>query len=161
MSEVRFAEPGARWRVLLWAPGFAAVGLLSDALMGSGMRWFVWVIAALILSAIGAWMVHAARQHTSVSLTADLLTQGQDELPTHDIVKVFPAAPTGCGRDDPPENWESARALGEISRVPRGRRGVGIQLRRGNLAQAWAKNDDALRDALTQILDERRREART
>lgn len=160
MSEVRYSEPGARWRVLLLAPGFAAVGLISDAFMGSGMRWFVWVIAALILGTIGAWMVHAARQHTSVSLTAEVLTQGQDELPTGDIVRVFPAAPRDRTRDDPPEHWETARALGEISRIPRGRRGVGIQLRRGNLAQAWAKNDDALRAALQQILDERRREAK-
>lgn len=159
MSEVLYTEPGARWRVLLLAPGLAAVGLLSDALTGGGMRWFVWVLAALILGAIGAWMVHAARQHTSVRLTTDVLAQGQDELPTRDIVRVFPAAPRKRASDDPPEHWETARALGEISRVPRGRRGVGVQLRRGNLVQAWAKDDDALRAALSAILAERRRAA--
>ncbi|WP_024794290.1 hypothetical protein [Tomitella biformata] len=160
MSEVLYTEPGARWRVLLLAPIFAVVGLVSDALLGSGMRWFVWVLAALILGAIGSWMVHAARQHTSVSLTREVLVQGQDELPTSDIVKVFPAAPRNRTRDDPAEHWESARALGEISRIPRGRRGVGIQLRRGNLTQAWAKDDDALRTALQAILDARRKGSR-
>ena len=157
MSGALYSEPGANWRVLLLAPAFAAVGLLSDMLTGGGMRWFVWVLAAMILGAIGSWMVHAARQHTCVSLTDDVLTQGQDELPTRDIVKVFPPAPRGRTRDDPPEHWETARALGEISRVPRGRRAVGIQLRRGNLAQAWAKDDDALRAALQAIVEQRRR----
>lgn len=157
MSELLYAEPGARWRVLLLAPALAVVGLLSDALTGNGMRWFVWVLAAAILGAIGSWMVYAARQHTSVFLTKDLLMQGQDELPTRDIVRVFPAVPRKRPSDEPPEHWESARALGEISRVPRGRRGVGVQLRRGNLAQAWAKDDAALRVALSEILDERRK----
>ncbi len=157
MSEVLFSEPGANLRILLLAPGFAAVGLVSDALNGGGMRWYVWVLAAIIIGLIGAWMVHAARQHTSVSLTREVLTQGQDELPTSEIVRVFPAAPRGRTRDDPPEHWEAARALGEISRVPRGRRAVGIQLRRGSLAQAWAKDDDALRATLQAIVDDRRR----
>ena len=159
MSEVLYSEPGANWRVLVLAPALAVVGLISDAFTGGGMRWFVWVIAAVILGLIGSWMVHAARQHTSVTLTKNLLMQGQDELPTREIVKVFPPAPRDRARDDPAEHWESARALGEISRVPRGRRGVGLQLRRGNLAQAWAKDDDALRASLRLVLDERRRAA--
>ena len=159
MSELLHAERGASWHTLWLAPALAAVGLASDALMGDGMRWYVWVLAAVVLGAIGAWMIHAAREHTSVYLTRELLTQGQDELPTSEIVKVFPAAPRKRAGDDPPEHWETARALGEISRVPRGRRGVGVQLRRGSLAQAWAKDDDGLRAALAQILEDRRRAA--
>jgi len=154
-APVLFAEPGGRWATLLGIPVFVVVGLAYDAWWGSGLRWFVWVLAGLVLAVIGAWIVHAAREHTSVELTGDQLRQGTESVPVAEIVKVFGPAPKAKRADDL-ERWQRGRALGEISRVPRGRRPVGLQLRRGSVVQAWARDDAALRAALTDLVEKRR-----
>jgi hypothetical protein len=51
--------------------------------------------------------------------------------------------------------WQSARALGELTGVPRGRTGIGVKLKVGGTAQAWARRDADLRAALTALLAER------
>jgi hypothetical protein len=53
------------------------------------------------------------------------------------------------------EKWQSSRALGELTGVPRGRTGIGIRLTGGRTAQAWARNHRALRAALTPLVEER------
>lgn len=158
-APVVFAEPGARWVTLLGVPVFIAIGLAYDAWWGSGLRWFVWVLAGLVLAVIGSWIVHAAREHTSVELTAEELRQGTESLPVDEIVTVFGPAPKAKRADDL-ERWQRGRALGEISRVPRGRRPVGLQLRRGSVVQAWARDDVALRAALTDLVEARREQRR-
>ena len=53
------------------------------------------------------------------------------------------------------EKWQSARALGELTGVPRGRTGIGLKLKGGRTVQAWARRHDALRTALTELVDAR------
>lgn len=51
------------------------------------------------------------------------------------------------------EKWQSARALGELTGVPRGRTGIGIKLTGGRTVQAWARRHQDLRTALTELLE--------
>jgi hypothetical protein len=53
------------------------------------------------------------------------------------------------------EKWQSARALGELSGVPRGRTGIGLELTGGRTAQAWARRHAELRTALTELVEQR------
>lgn len=52
--------------------------------------------------------------------------------------------------------WQSSRALGELVGVPRGRTGVGLKLTGGRTAQAWARRHQDLREALTELVEQRR-----
>ena len=54
------------------------------------------------------------------------------------------------------EKWQSSRALGELSGVPRGRTGIGLKLTGDRTAQAWARHHRELRAALTPLVEERR-----
>ncbi len=155
MSATLFSEPGSRWWPILLAPGFAAAGIISDAVMGDGMPVLVWLAAGVVLAAVGSLIIHAARTHTAVELTEDTLHLGTDEVALAEIVHVFPPAPPGRARNDPREPWESARSLGGLSVVPRGRRGIGVQMRSGALRQAWARDDAGLRAQLEPLVARR------
>ncbi|WP_328514746.1 DUF3093 domain-containing protein [Mycolicibacterium palauense] len=64
-----------------------------------------------------------------------------------------PAAPADVPTDTGgAPKWQSARALGELTGVPRGRTGIGLRLSGGRTAQAWARRDRALREALTPLV---------
>ena len=65
-------------------------------------------------------------------------------------MRIYPEA---SGPDAP--EWQSARALGELTGVPRGRTGIGVKLTNDRTAQAWARKHQQLRAALTQLVDER------
>lgn len=155
MSPTLFSEPGSRWWPILLAPGFVLAGIISDAVMGDGMPVLVWLAAGAVLAAVGALIIHAARTHTAVDLTEEVLRLGTDEVALSEIVHVFPPAPSGRARDDPREPWESARSLGGLSVVPRGRRGIGVQMRSGALRQAWARDDAGLRAQLEPLIARR------
>jgi len=53
------------------------------------------------------------------------------------------------------ERWQSARALGELVGVPKGRTGIGVRLTGGRTAQAWARRHRHLRNLLTPLVEER------
>ena len=53
------------------------------------------------------------------------------------------------------ERWQSARALGELVGVPKGRTGIGLRLTGGRTAQAWARRHRHLRNLLTPLVEER------
>jgi hypothetical protein len=57
------------------------------------------------------------------------------------------------------EKWQSSRALGELTGVPRGRTGIGLKLTGGRTAQAWARRHPELRAALTELVERRREHA--
>lgn len=153
---VLYAEPGARWWPLLLAPALAIIGIGFDAYMGAGLPVLMWLGSAAVVAAVGALIIHSARTHTCVELTASTLRLGTDEVAVSEIVRVFPPAPSGRAKDDPREPWESARSLGGLSVVPRGRRGIGVQMRSGMLRQAWARRDAALREELEPLVAARR-----
>jgi hypothetical protein len=146
---VLFQEPGASW----W---WLSLGVIAGGSMafiqnttGNGLDVTVPLIFFTLVSAFVAVQVKAARIHTSVELTAKYLRQGAETILISEIVKIFPPAE---GAELP--KWQSARALGELTGVPRGRTGIGVKLTAGRTAQAWARKHRQLRATLTALLDE-------
>jgi hypothetical protein len=145
-SRVLFEEIGARWRTVAYGPVLCIGVFLWEWLTASQVHWFALLFFALILAGIIALQVMAARRHVSVVLTAVTLRQGAEELPLGSIAEVLAEADPYAEESQP---WESARSLGELSAVPRRRRGIGLRLTDGSLVQAWARDDDGLRERLS------------
>jgi hypothetical protein len=148
--EALFYEQGSSWYWLLAGPGAAVAMALIQMSAGYGIQLLVPVIFFVLVTGFLAIQVKAARIHTSVELTPDHLRQGTELLSIDDIVRVYPE-PTGP--EEP--KWQSARALGELTGVPRGRTGIGLKLTNDRAAQAWARKHKALRAALTHLVEER------
>ena len=88
-------------------------------------------------------------------LTAESLQQGTEVIPVRTIVTVYPEAERTVKSGELLEKWQTSRALGELSGIPRGRKGVGIKLTGDRTAQAWARKHRQLREALTLLVEER------
>jgi hypothetical protein len=148
--EVLFYEQGASWMWLLAGPA-AGIAMASIQLSaGYGIQLSVPVIFLVLVTGFLWVQVKAARIHTSVELTPDHLRQGTERIRTDDIVRIYPEPK---GPDVP--TWQSARALGELTGVPRGRTGIGLKLTNDRAAQAWARKHHQLRAALTNLMEER------
>jgi hypothetical protein len=156
VPQPRFYEAGASWYWLLGGPVSAAVMLYIELNAGIGARLIPPAFFLILVSGFLAVQVKAARIHTSVELTHDKLRQGAETIDVSSIVRIFPEPEPG---DDPPK-WRSARALGELAGVPRGRTGIGLKLTEGHTVQAWARKEEKLRVALTNLLEERSAENR-
>jgi hypothetical protein len=148
--EVLFHEPGASWLWLAAGPVSAIAMALIQASAGLGVQWAVPVAFLVLVTLFLGVQVKAARIHTSVELTATHLRQGAETVLTREILRIYPE-PEGS---EPPK-WQSARALGELTGVPRGRTGIGLKLSNDRTAQAWARKHEQLRAALTKVLEER------
>ena len=148
--EVLFYEQGASWLWVLAGPlaGFARAMIQLSA--GYGIQWVVPGIFFVLVTLFLSIQVKAARIHTSVELTVDHLRQGTEITRTDEIVRIYPEA---SGAETP--KWQYARALGELTGVPRGRTGIGLRLTNDRTAQAWARKHHQLRAALTNLLEER------
>ncbi|MEU8896645.1 hypothetical protein [Nocardia sp. NPDC048505] len=144
-ERVLFAEPGARWRTVAYGPALCVVILLLELVTGSPVHWFALLFCAGLIALFVALQVVAGRRHVSVELTGATLRSGAETLARADIAEVLP--PRADARIE--EDWESARALGELSGVPRRRTGIGLRLRDGSVVQAWARDHRGLRAALT------------
>jgi hypothetical protein len=151
-----YHEVGATWYWVLAGPIAAAAMLYIEVNAGIGARLLPPAFFLVLVSGFLAIQVKAARTHTSVELTHDKLRQGAETIEVGNIVRIFPEPEPG---DDPP-SWRSARALGELAGVPRGRTGVGLKLAEGRTVQAWARKDEKLRVALTNLLEQRSAENR-
>lgn len=116
---------------------------------GSGLDLTVPLLFFALVTGFVAIQVKAARIHTSVELTPQYLRQGAETILITEIVKIYPPAE---GSDVP--KWQSARALGELTGVPRGRTGIGVKMTEGRTAQAWARKHRQLRTTLTGLVDE-------
>jgi hypothetical protein len=136
---VRYAEPGSSFWPVLWAPGFALLGLGVEALSGS-VHVLGWLLAAVVLAGVWALWVVARRRLRSVCLTDDTLRLGEEELPVADIAAV---------EDEEPD---AARVLGGGWGTPKGTGAVPLRLHDGNLVLAWARRPDDLRAALLGLL---------
>ncbi|HLS76539.1 MAG TPA: hypothetical protein VK083_07105 [Nocardia sp.] len=167
-ERVLFHEPGARWRAVSYGPLACALILAVEVATGATPHWFALLFCGALIAAFSAVQVLAARTHVSVRLTGAALRQGTETVLLAEIADVLDeqgagpldeAALAGVDWDDAGswsgEEWKSARALGELSGVPRRRTGIGLRLRAGGLVQAWAKDHRGLRDALTRALAER------
>jgi hypothetical protein len=149
-AEVLFYEQGASWYWLLAGPLSAVAMALIQMSSGYGIQLLVPGIFFVLVTGFLAIQVKAARIHTSVELTPEYLRQGTERLGVGDIVRVYPEPK---GPDEP--KWQSARALGELTGVPRRRTGIGLKLTNDRAVQAWARKHEALRAALTHLLEER------
>jgi hypothetical protein len=150
LPEVLFYEQGASWMWVLAGPASAIAMALIQMSAGYGIQWLVPGIFLVLVTGFLAIQVKAARIHTSVELTPEHLRQGTERIRTDDIVRVYPEPK---GPEEP--KWQSARALGELTGVPRGRTGIGLKLTNDRTAQAWARRHQQLRIVLTQLVEER------
>lgn len=140
---ISFSEPGARWRAVTYGPALCAALLLAEWLTGATLHGFALGFCALALGGFTALQVVAGRTHARVELTADTLRQGTESLPLAEIAAILPADDAEAG---------DGRALGELSGVPRRRRGIALRLRDGRIVRAWAIDHVGLRAALTAAL---------
>ncbi|OSC42753.1 DUF3093 domain-containing protein [Mycobacterium decipiens] len=150
--EPLFYEPGASWYWVLTGPLAAVSMILIEISSGAGVGLITPAIFLVMVSAFVALQVKAGRIHTSVELTNDALRQGTETILVAEIVRIYPEADK---RAEVPEKWQSARTLGELVGVPRGRVGIGLKLTGGRTAQAWARRHRQLRAALTPLVQER------
>lgn len=150
--EVLFFESGATWYWLLAGPLSATAMLVIQLKGGMGFQWFVPMVFFVLVTGFLALQVKAARIHTSVELTREFLREGTETIKVSSIVRVLPESQYKASARDA-EKWQSARALGELTGVPRGRTGIGLELSHQRTAQAWARKHDKLRAALTRLVD--------
>ena len=147
--KILFREPGATWWWAAAGPGSGVAMLLIQIWTGYGIDFLVPIVFTLLVTGFLSVQVKAARIHTSVELTPEYLRQGAETIRVTEIVRVFPEA---SGSESP--KWQSARALGELVGVPRGRTGIGLKLTSDRTAQAWARKHRTLRTALTALVVE-------
>lgn len=148
--QVLFYENGASWWWLAAGPASAIAMGLIQASAGYGFQWMVPGIFLVLVTGFLGIQVKAARIHTSVELTPETLRQGTERIRTDEIVRIYPEA----SGSEPPK-WQLARALGELTGVPRGRTGIGVKMTNDRTAQAWARKHQKLRETLTQLIEER------
>ena len=148
--QVLFYEPGATWWWILAGPAAGIAMALIQLSAGYGIQWMVPGIFFVLVTGFLWIQIKAARIHTSVELTPDHLRQGEERISIDDIVRIYPEA-TGAET----QKWQSSRALGELTGVPRGRKGIGLKLTNDRAAQAWARKHHRLRTELTRVVEER------
>lgn len=152
-DSVLFTEPGARWRSVVYGPVLCLIVLILEVILGRGpVHWFGLVFCAALLAGFVSLQVVAGKRHVSVELTEGALREGTETLPLESIARILPEHDEESWDDDP---WQSARALGELTGVPRRRTGIGLKLRDGAMVQAWAKNHRELRAQLSAALEDR------
>ncbi|WP_330233223.1 hypothetical protein OHA40_12575 [Nocardia sp. NBC_00508] len=145
-TTILFTEPGARWRAVAYGPILCLAILVLELVTGGSVHWFALLFCAALIAGFVALQVLAGKRHASVELTSATLRSGTESLPLSSVAEVFPERDEESWDDEP---WESARALGELTGVPRRRTGIGLRLADDTLVQAWAKDHKALRAALT------------
>lgn len=147
---VLFRELGGSWWWLLAGPVAGGAMMFIQLSAGAGVQYGVPVAFMILVSGFLAIQIKAARIHTSVELRPTTLRQGTEFVTIADIVKIYPE-PVRHER----ENWQTYRAFGELSGIPRGRTGIGMKLTDGRSGQAWARRHRTLRKALDALVQER------
>lgn len=166
-----YAEAGASWYWLLAGPAAGLAMTIVQIRAGVGFQPFVPILFLVVVSGMLAVQVKAGRVHTSLELTSESLREGTEVLPVEEIVAVYPEPENtvkaagfmekwqgrtlGVNATGPLEKWQTSRALGELSGVPRGRTPIGLRLTGGRFVQAWARHPDALRVELTRLVEAR------
>jgi hypothetical protein len=148
-QQVLFREPGATWWWAAAGPASGGAMLLIQLWAGYGIDLLVPFVFFVLVTVFLSIQVKAARIHTSVELTPEYLRQGTETIRIAEIVRIYPEA---SGSEV--EKWQSARAIGELTGVPRGRTGIGLKLSNARTAQAWARKHRQLRAALESLVDE-------
>lgn len=149
-ERVLFYEPGGRWRTVCYGPMLCLLVLSLELATGGRPHWFALVFCAVLIAGFVVVQVIAARTHVGVELTETTLRNGTEALPVSSIAAVLP--PTEESRPGA-GSWEDARALGELSGVPRRRTAIGLRRTDGTLVRAWARDHRGLRAALTTLVE--------
>lgn len=150
-----FSERGASWYWVLLGPAAGLAMVLIENSSGYGLQPLTPGLFLVLVSGFLAVQVKAARIHSSVELTEQTLRQGTETIRVDDIVMVYPAAEPPSRREEKPEKWQEARALGELSGVPKRRVGIGLQLADKRTVQAWARDHRRLRAVITPLVGQR------
>jgi hypothetical protein len=153
VPQTLFLEKGGNWLWLLAGPASGVAMLLIQLQGGVGIRLAVPILFFVLVTGFVALQIKAARVHTSVELTTELLREGTEVIPVSEIVKVYPELTRANKAESETKKWVDSRSLGELSGVPRGRRAIGIGLTGGRTARAWARKHRELRAALVQLVD--------
>lgn len=167
-AQLLFYEQGASWWWLLGGPVAAVALVIIQRSAGLGFQPLVPLFFLVLLTGVFTVQVKAARVHTSVELTAEALREGAETILVDEILEVYPEPQGGQKRSSsidvlrrsasaPTEPWQSARTLGELSGIPKGRVAIGLRLTKGRTAQAWARNHEGLRAALVELVEARGR----
>ena len=144
-GETLYYEPGGSWWVVAIGPLLVGAVLAMEIAGPGQVHWPIMLLFGGIIFFFSIVQVIAARRHVSVELTETTLRQGAKRIALDDIKRVHPANHTGEH-----QKWESARAIGELAGVPRRRKGVGLTMSDGSLAQAWARDVDRFRSELSE-----------
>lgn len=142
---VLYAEPGSSLWPVLWGPGFALAGALVELASGP-VHVIAWVVVGIVLAGLAFIWVQARRRVCAVRLTTSALTQGRESLGVDDLAAV----------DDVGASV-GARVLGGSWSVPRKFTEVPVKLTDGSTVLAWARDGEALREALSRLLATRER----
>lgn len=137
---VLYAEPGSSLWPVLWGPGFAVAGALVELASGP-VHVLAWVVVGIVLGGLAFVWVQARRRVCAVRLTTAALTQGRESLEVGKLAEV----------DDVGASV-GARVLGGGWSVPRKFTEVPVKLTDGSTVLAWARDGDALREALSRLI---------
>ncbi|MEV6832489.1 hypothetical protein [Amycolatopsis sp. NPDC051102] len=136
-----YAESGVSWAAIGWGPVFAVVGALAELVTGGPVHVVGWLLVGLGLCVITMPWVYARRRFLSLEVTTEQLRQGREKVPAAQIADVTDVGtPVG------------ARVLGGGWSVPRKYDSLPVKLADGTVVLAWAKDVEALRDALDRLV---------
>jgi len=147
-DDVRYEETAASWWWLLFGPGFAAAGILVEAVTQGPVLYPVWLVAGVALTGFTAMWVYARKRYVVVLLTRSTLREGQETLPVERIAGLADA-------DDKPGGMQvvhASRVLGGGMAAPRKYDELLLRLDDGTVVLAWARDGAALREALRELL---------
>ena len=148
MSERLYAESGVSWAAIVWGPVFAVVGALAELATGGPVHVVGWLMVGFGLGVITVPWVYARRRFLSLEVTTKELRQGREKVPAAQLAEVVDVGtPVG------------ARVLGGGWSVPRKYDSLPVKLADGTVVLAWAKDVEALRDALDRLVRATPREA--
>jgi hypothetical protein len=136
-----YAESGVSWAAIGWGPVFAVVGALAELVTGGPVHVVGWLLVGLGLCVITMPWVYARRRFLSLEVTTEQLRQGREKVPAAQIADVTDVGtPVG------------ARVLGGGWSVPRKYDSLPVKLADGTVVLAWAKDVEALRNALDRLV---------
>jgi len=139
---VLYAEPGSTWWPVLWGPIFAVVGALVEWLTGP-VHTLGWVLVAIGFAGAAAIWAQGRRRVCSVELTPTTLRQGRETLAVEKISDANEEVGTPV----------AARVLGTGWSVPRKFESIPLRLTDGTTVVAWARDGEALRAALRELVE--------
>jgi hypothetical protein len=141
VSDRLYAESGVSWAAIVWGPVFALVGALAELATGGPVHIVGWLMVGAGLCAITVPWVYARRRFLSLEVTTKQLRQGREKVAADQLASVTDVGvPVG------------ARVLGGGWSVPRKYDSLPVELADGTVVLAWAKDVEALQDALDRLV---------